>query len=71
MQPEALRQFGKNLSQAVWNRFYGPVAGSHKVSQYGTTNNNEHFAESFAKFLMTGQAHPEFMKFLQTTGLLK
>jgi hypothetical protein len=71
MQPEALRQFGKNLSQAVWNKFYGPVAGSHKVSQYGTTNNNEHFAESFAKFLMTGQAHPEFMKFLQTTGLLK
>jgi hypothetical protein len=71
MQGEAMRQFGQNLSQAVWNKFYGPVASSHKVSQYGTTNNNEHFAESFAKFLMTGQAHPEFMKFLETTGLLK
>jgi len=71
MQGEAMRQFGQNLSQETWDKFYGPVARSHKVSQYGQSNNNEHFAESFVKFLMTGQAHPEFMKFLQTTGLLK
>ena len=71
MQGEAMRQFGQNLTQETWDKFYGPVAKSHRVSQYGQSNNNEHFAESFVKFLMTGQAHPEFMKFLQTTGLLK
>ena len=71
MQGEALRQFGKNLSQATWNEFYGPVAQSHRVSEYGTTNYNEHFAESFVKWIMTGKAHPDFLKFLKDTGLLK
>ena len=71
MQGEAMRQFGQNLSQTTWNKFYGPVARSHRVSQYGQTNYNEHFAESFAKFMLTGEAHPEFKKFLADTGLLK
>ena len=71
MQGEALRQFGQTLSQDTWNKFYGPVATSHQVSEYGKTNFNEHFAESFVKWVMTGKANPKFLKFLADTGLLK
>jgi GNAT superfamily N-acetyltransferase len=36
-----------------------------KISEYGENNIREHFAESFAKYLGTGSASPEFVKFLK------
>ena len=41
------------------------------VSKYGKESPAEHFAESFAKYMETGQASPKFMQFLRGRGLLK
>jgi hypothetical protein len=38
---------------------------ARKVSEYGENDIREHFAESFAKYLGTGNASPEFKKFLE------
>ena len=40
-----------------------------KVSEYGENNIREHFAESFAKYLGTGQASEEFKNFLEQVGI--
>jgi hypothetical protein len=41
------------------------------VSKYGKESPAEHFAESFAKYMETGQASSKFMQFLRGRGLLK
>lgn len=41
------------------------------ISQYGKESPAEHFAESFARYIATGEATPTFMAFLRDRGLLK
>jgi hypothetical protein len=48
---------------------YG-VAGQ-VVSQYGKKSVSEHFAEAFARYIITGDATPEFLNLLGSKGLLK
>jgi hypothetical protein len=43
---------------------YDAVRGQ-RVSNYGDNNDQEHFAETFAKYLFTGEATPEFKSFLE------
>lgn len=38
---------------------------SQKVSDYGENNDQEHFAETFAKYIYTGSGTPEFESFLE------
>lgn len=38
---------------------------AQRVSDYGENNDQEHFAETFAKYLYTGDATPEFKTFLE------
>ena len=42
-----------------------------KISKYGKKNAHEHFAESFSRYVMTGDATPEFLSFLKSKNLLK
>lgn len=46
-------------------------SGSTKVSRYGSKNVAEHFAEAYARYVITGQASPEFLQVLRSKGLLK
>lgn len=71
MQGKVLRNLNVSPNQKEWDRLYGPIARSYRISQYGTSNNNEHFAESFARWELTGEADPGFLKFLADAGLLK
>jgi antirestriction protein ArdC len=41
------------------------------ISVYGKESNEEHFAESFARYVETGDATPEFLNLLKSKGLLK
>jgi hypothetical protein len=41
------------------------------VSDYGKESASEHFAEAFAKYIVTGDATPEFLNLLRSKGLLK
>jgi hypothetical protein len=38
---------------------------AQRVSNYGDNNDQEHFAETFAKYIFTGEATPEFKSFLE------
>jgi hypothetical protein len=71
MQGKILRNLGVYPSQREWDKAYGPVADSYRISQYGTSNYNEHFAESFVRWELTGEAEPQFLKFLTDARLLK
>lgn len=71
MQGKVLRNLGISPSQKEWDKLYGPIADTYRISQYGTTNYNEHFAESFARWELTGVAEPKFLKFLADAKLLK
>lgn len=42
-----------------------------KISRYGSTNHLEHFAEAYARYVLTGDATPEFRDLLGSKGLLK
>jgi hypothetical protein len=42
-----------------------------QVSLYGKESAHEHFAEAFAKYVLTGKATPEFLDLLRSRGLLK
>lgn len=44
---------------------------SQPVSNYGENNTQEHFAETFAKYLYTGKGSPEFEAFLENEVGLK
>lgn len=46
-------------------------AGLEFVSDYGMTAPHEYFAESFAKYMITGVATPEFLEVLRSRGMLK
>jgi hypothetical protein len=50
-------------------KLYG-VRGQ-KVSNYGEKNVQENFAEALTKYVVTGNATPEFMDLLRSKGLLK
>ena len=41
------------------------------VSRYGQKNASEHFAEAYSRYILTGDATPEFMNLLRSKGLLK
>lgn len=41
------------------------------VSDYGKESVSEHFAEAFARYIVTGDATPEFLNLLRSKGLLK
>jgi hypothetical protein len=71
MQGKILRNLGLFPSQNEWDKLYGSVANSYRISQYGTSNYNEHFAESFVRWELTGEAEPQFLKFLADARLLK
>lgn len=71
MQGKILRNLGITPNQREWDKLYGPVADSYRISQYGTSNYNEHFAESFVRWELTGEAEPQFLKFLTDARLLK
>lgn len=42
-----------------------------RISEYGKESVAEHFAEAFAKYVITGEATPEFRALLESKGLLK
>lgn len=42
-----------------------------KISRYGTRNHKEHFAEAYARYVLTGDATAEFRDLLGSKGLLK
>jgi hypothetical protein len=46
-------------------------AGLEFISDYGMTAPHEYFAESFAKYMITGVATPEFLDILRSKGMLK
>lgn len=46
-------------------------SGRTKVSKYGAKNVAEHFAEAYARYVITGEASPEFRDLLRSKGLLK
>jgi hypothetical protein len=76
-----LHEYGhtvENTLGATWGLNRDPNTEAYaevrarKISEYGENNIREHFAESFAKYLGTGQASPEFAKFLkEKVGIAK
>lgn len=46
-------------------------SGLGSISGYGDSSPYEHFAESFAKYQITGEATPEFMQIMRSLGILK
>lgn len=62
----------KDDGEVALARDYG-VYGvrGQKVSRYGETSVHEHFAEALTKYVVTGDATPEFMDLLRSKGLLK
>jgi hypothetical protein len=51
------------------NPRYAKVA-AEKITRYGESSYGEHFAESFSKFLQTGEASEVFKDFLVESGIL-
>lgn len=51
------------------NPRYAKVA-AEKITRYGESSYGEHFAESFSKFLQTGEASEVFKEFLVESGIL-
>lgn len=69
-------EFGHTVHNSLGRGFsnnaeYAKVAAADKVTTYGNQSFAEHFAESFSKYVQTGQATPEFLDFLRSSGLLK
>lgn len=50
---------------------YRKFNAKDNISQYGKESVAEHFAEAYAKYVITGEATPEFRALLESKGLLK
>lgn len=59
----------RNIGAKFNQRDYGQ-AYNEFVSKYGGSSINEHFAESFAKYIQTGEASPGFLEYLKFVGIL-
>lgn len=46
-------------------------SGETRVSRYGAGSIVEHFAEAYARYIITGDASPKFIELLRSKGLLK
>lgn len=69
-------EFGHTVHNSLGRGFsnnaeYAKVAAADQITPYGNQSFAEHFAESFSKYIQTGQATPEFLDFLRSVGLLK
>jgi len=66
-------EFGHTVHRTLEDSsFYGgPYAKAFKeyITRYGKSKQEEHFAESFSKYIQTGQSTPTFFQFLQSVGL--
>jgi hypothetical protein len=66
-------EFGHSVHRTLEDSsFYGgPYAKAFKkyITRYGTSKQEEHFAESFSKYIQTGESDPTFFEFLQSVGL--
>lgn len=58
-----------NLFGFKTNPAYAKIA-AEKITRYGDSSYGEHFAESFSKFLQTGEATEVFKQFLIDSGIL-
>jgi hypothetical protein len=59
-----------NLFGFKTNPAYAKVA-AEKITNYGETSYGEHFAESFSRYIQTGEATPVFLDFLRESGILR
>lgn len=72
----AAHELGHVVAYGVWptdqemNQEYAKLR-KEQVSIYGKESAHEHFAESFAKYILTGKATPEFLDLLRSKNLLK
>ncbi len=60
--------YDKNKSRRIGNEY--DDAFSEFITTYGKTSRDEHFADSFAKYVMTGEASDAFLAFLQSSDLV-
>jgi hypothetical protein len=69
-----LHEYGHSVHRSIsiaWGDPKSPDNSSYdalraqKISDYGSNNDQEHFAETFAKYIFTGEATPEFKSFLE------
>jgi hypothetical protein len=60
-----------NGSDALQRDYYDFGVSGQVVSNYGKKNASEHFAEAYSRYIMTGDATPEFLALLRSRGLLK
>jgi hypothetical protein len=60
--------YDKNKSRRIGNDY--DDAFSEFITSYGKTSRDEHFADSFAKYVMTGEASDAFLAFLQSSDLV-
>lgn len=61
----------KELKAAYTNLGIQITSGEDRVSGYGAGDIMEHFAEAYARYIMTGDASPKFLELLRSKGLLK
>lgn len=72
----AAHELGHVVAFEVWptesqmNQEYSALR-KQQISLYGKESAHEHFAEAFAKYILTGKATPEFMELLRSKNLLK
>jgi hypothetical protein len=72
----AAHEIGHVVAYKVWptdeqmNQEYAKLR-KEQVSIYGKESAHEHFAESFAKYILTGKATPAFLDLLRSKNLLK
>jgi len=72
----AAHELGHVVAFEVWpsesqmNQEYAAMR-KQEISRYGKESAHEHFAEAFAKYVLTGKATPEFLDLLRSKNLLK
>jgi hypothetical protein len=72
----AAHELGHVVAFEVWssesqmNQEYAALR-KQQISKYGKESTHEHFAEAFAKYVLTGKATPEFLDLLRSKNLLK
>lgn len=62
---------GRQALENDYKKFGIDRLRANAISRYGRESNVEHFAEAYARYIMTGDATTEFLDLLRSKGLLK
>lgn len=62
---------GREALENDYKKFGIDRLRANAISRYGRESNVEHFAEAYSRYIMTGDATPEFLDLLRSKGLLK